>query len=196
MNDSKTNNLHFGIAEHGKICALQGDHVNALMHYREAINLSVKNQAPEVVFRHYLECSLESLEHMGAYSELIDYCNRAIDHYRCHPPQNLLAYFDLASIHQRHGVVLLKQGKCAQATRELEIACEVAKSGDVRLTLAETLLRWLKARLAISADRIHAEQVRFGYFSVRKKTVNSMRAVSISTPTAKGSSLSVLLRGE
>ena len=62
--------LHHAIAERGKALALAGDHVDAMMHYREAMTLAVSGKAPEVVFRHYMDCSLGSLERMGEFGEV------------------------------------------------------------------------------------------------------------------------------
>ncbi len=171
--------LHGGIAEYGKVCALRGDHVSALRHYREAMSMAVRQQAPEVVVRHYLECALESLEHMGAYGDVLAYCDRAIEHYRLHPPESALAHFDLASIHQRRGVVLLKQGDRDEAVRALDSACLTTRTVQAGLPLAETLLRWIRAQLTITADRIAAEQVRHHYCSVRPETVRPTRAVPL-----------------
>jgi len=171
--------LHVGVAEHGKVCALDGDHVTALMHYREAMSICVRLNAPAIVVRHYLECALESLEHMGAYDELLQYCDRAVAHYRQHPPENGLAQFDLASIHQRRGVALLKQGKRDDAARAFEEACLTAAAADAGVPLAETLLRWIKAQLTISSDRIAAEQRQHHYYSVRTDTVMRSRAVPL-----------------
>jgi tetratricopeptide (TPR) repeat protein len=196
MTADKPGSLHAGVAEHGKVCALRDDHVSALMHYREAMSMAVRQKAPEVVFRHYLECALESLEHMGAYRELLEYCDRAIEHYRLHPPESPLARFDLASIHQRRGVALLKQGERDAAARALEAALATARTAEARLTLAETLLRWLRAQLTVSVDRIGAEQVRHHYFSVRKETVIPSRAVPLPGRPPIRSSAIVSSRGE
>ena len=171
--------LHFGVAEHGKVCALRGDHVTALMHYREAMGMAARQQAPEVVLRHYLECALESLEHMEAYDELLTYCDRAVDHYREHPPQSPLAGFDLASIHQRRGVALLKQGHREEAARAFDTACAAAHSVEASLPLADTLRRWLRAQLTITPERLAAEQARHKYLSVRVDTVRPSRAVPL-----------------
>jgi len=171
--------LHAGVAEYGKVCALRGEHVVALMHYREAMAMAIRQSAPEVVPRHYLECALESLELMGAHAEVLAYCDRAIEHYREYPPESALARFDLASIHQRRGVALLKQGDRDAAVRALEAACGLARDAQADLPLAGTLLRWVTARLTIGADRLAAEQARHLYFAVRPETVKASRAVPL-----------------
>src|SRR5215212_2230092 len=94
--------LHLGIAEQGKVHALKGDHGSALTHYREAIRMAVSSGAPEVFFRHYMECTLESLERMGSLREVLEYCDRAIAHYAELMPnseeQRALIRADLVSI--------------------------------------------------------------------------------------------------
>jgi tetratricopeptide (TPR) repeat protein len=171
--------LHAGIAEYGKVCALRGDHVAALMHYREAMSVAIRQSAPDVIVRHYLECALESLEHMGAYAEVLAYCERALEHYRAQPPGSALGYFDVASIQQRRGVVLLKQGRRDEAAQAFNAACETARSANATLPLAETLLRWITAQLTITADRLASEQARHHYCSVRADTVRPARAVPL-----------------
>jgi len=168
MTAAGADTLHAAVAEHGKICALDGDHVAALMHYREAMSMGVRQNAPAIVMRHYLECALESLEHMGAYDELLQYCDRAVEHYRLHPPEHGLAQFDLATIHQRRGVALLKQGKRDEAARAFAVACAAAAAAEARLPLAEVLRRWIEAQLTITPDRLAAEQQRHRYYSVRR----------------------------
>jgi hypothetical protein len=165
--------LHINVAERGKVCALGGDHVTALMHYREAMAMAIREQSPPVLVRHYLECALESLEHMGAYSEVLKYCERAIEHYQQNPPEGPLPQLDLASIHQRQGIVLLKQGDREGATRTFDVACNLARAAGAHLPLADTLLRWLRAQLTITADRIASEQERHHYYSVRPSTVKT-----------------------
>jgi hypothetical protein len=177
MSAGGTDSLHAGVAEYGKVCALRGDHVLALMHYREAMAIAFRHGAPPVVTRHYLECALESLEHMGAYGEVLAYCDQAIEHYRAHPPESALAQFDLASIHQRRGVVLLKHGDRDEAARALDAACAAARTAQAVLPLADTLLRWIRAQLTITPSRLAAEQVRHRYCSVRPDTVRPARAV-------------------
>jgi tetratricopeptide (TPR) repeat protein len=187
--------LHAGVAEHGKVCALRGEHVAALVHYRQAMSMAIGRQAPEVVVRHYLECALESLEHMGAYDEVLAYCDRAIEHYRLHPPESALARVDLASIYQRRGVALLKRGDLDEAARSLEVASATARTAPAALPLSDTLLRWLTAKLTISAERIAGEQARHRYFSVRPENVRPSRAVPL--PGAlKGPSSVVAIVGD
>lgn len=167
---------HLQIAEAGKRAALRGDHRAALGHYRDAMRLAVTTGAPEVFFRHYLEATLESLELSEAFDEVLAYCDRAIAHYATHPPGHALAELDLASIHQRRGVVLLKRGgpgaaPPSGATLALEHAVAGAARIGARLELSERLLDWIRRGLAATRQRILAEQRRLHYFSVRPDTV-------------------------
>lgn len=193
MSTAHEQSLHSGIAEQGKLNALRGNHVEALRHYREAMSMAVRARAPEVVFRHYLECSLESLEHLGAYAELLDYCDKAIAHYALRPPESPVAELDLATIHQRRGVALLKLGQRPAASLALTTAIAGAKSCAAQLPLAEQLLRWLKGELTVAKDRLLAEQHRHRYFSVRKDTVKPERAVPL--PASLRASAPTLARG-
>lgn len=171
--------LHHGIAEQGKLYSLEGDHLKALAYYREAMRLAVANRAPEVFFRHYLECSLESLELLGHLDDVLAYCQRAIDHYNENPPKNALARRDLASIHLRHGLVLLKAGDKEESRRSLERARQLSGDKPGTLPLGNAVLGWLRVGLHITPDRITAEQHRQGYFSVRRETVRPDKAIRL-----------------
>ncbi|WP_437293987.1 peptidylprolyl isomerase [Sorangium sp. So ce426] len=162
---------HLTIAEAGKQAALRQDYPTALRHYREAMRLAVSSGAPEVFFRHYLEATMESLELMGAHDSVLDYCERAIEHYRSHPPAHPVAWLDLASVHQRKAAVLLKLGETGPARSALELAVATAARAPAKLPLSERLLDWLKRGLTISAERVLDEQRRLRYFSVRRDTV-------------------------
>lgn len=168
--------VHVGLTEQGKLHALAGDHRAALAHYREAMALAVRAGEPEVFFRHNLECSLESLELMAAYDEVLAYCDRALDLYRERPPAHDVAVRDLAHVHQRRGVVLLKRGDREAARVALGEAVALQPGG---MPLSVALLRWLAANLHLDAARILAEQHRHQYFSVRRDTVAPARAISL-----------------
>lgn len=166
---------HLLLAEEGKRAALSGDHRTALGRYRDAMRLAVESKAPEVFFRHYLEATLESLELMEAYENVLEYCDRAIQHYAAHPPAHAVATLDLASIHQRRAMVLLKTNQPERAVKDLDTALELAKSIGARLALAEVVRGWLRRPCAIPKHRLLAEQRRHHYFSVRPETVRAHR---------------------
>lgn len=170
--------LHLGIAEQGKLLALDGQHTLALAYYREAMRRAVDEKAPDVFFRHYMECALETLEHMGAFEDLLAYCDKAIAHY-AEQPESEIALFDLATIHQRRGLVLLKAGRAEEARQALDLALETARATDRSLPLAATVSRWLAGQLAVSPERIFQEQKRREYFTVRADNVEPRRAVKL-----------------
>lgn len=169
--------LHMGLAEQGKLHALRGDHEQALRHYREAMRLAVANEAPEVCFRHYMQCSIESLERMGAHEAVLAYCERVRVHYRAHPPPHELARKDWGTALEREGVVLARLGRRDDALASLREAKRVAT--PARLPLTEVLLRWLAAGMQFSAARLDAELDRHGYWSVGSATVQPARAIAL-----------------
>lgn len=169
--------LHLGIAEQGKLFALKGDHGEALRHYREALRMAMSQGSPEVFFRHYTQCVLESLEHTGAWGEILAFCERAEAHYADNPPQHELARLDLASHRERRGVVLAKAGRTDEARAALEAA--VAGAEADWLPVGRKVLQWLQRGLTIDARRIGAEQQRHAWFIVRKDAVDPARAVRL-----------------
>ncbi len=171
-----TRRLHVGLTEQGKLHALAGEHRLALAHYREAMAVAVRAGEPEVFFRHSLECALESLELLGAYDEVLVYCDRAIAHYRKQPPAHAVATRDLAHVHQRRALVLLKRGE-REAAREDLAACLRLQPGS--MPLASTLQRWVAGGLHFDPARIVAEQHRHQAFCVRRDTVAPERAIPL-----------------
>lgn len=171
--------LHMGIAEQGKVYSLAGKHALALTYYRQAMHMAVRAQDPEVFFRHYLECIMESLEHMGAYPEVLEYCAKAIEFYAEHPPPNPLALQDLAHVYERQGAVLLKQGEKDKAAQAFEQGVALLKGTGPTPPLIQTLLRWIKTGMHIDPHRVLAEQKRTRYFSVRSDTVDPKRTVKL-----------------
>jgi tetratricopeptide (TPR) repeat protein len=171
--------LHMGIAEQGKLYALEGNHARALHYYRTAMQLTVQAGDPEIFFRHYLECVMESLEQTGSLADVLAYCDKAIALYAERPPPNPVAVADLASIHQRRGVILLKLGEVAEARAAFRNALAVAQGAGRALALAQTLQRWLDAGFHVDPARVLAEQKRTEYFSVRRDTVAPQRAVRL-----------------
>jgi len=171
--------LHLGVAEKGKSHAVDGEHVLALTYYREAMRMAVHAKEPEIYFRHYLECTLESLELMRSYGEVLEYCDRALAHYEEHPPEHPLARRDLASIHERRGAVLIKSGETAAAREALRRAVDLARQDGGTLPLADKLLGWAARGLRVEAARVTSEQQRHGYFAVRPDTVDRGRAIAL-----------------
>lgn len=172
-----------GIAEQGKLYALQGNHKMALQYYRVAMQMTVQASDPEVFFRHYLECVIESLEQTESYPEVLEYCDRVLHHYQQNPPPNPMAVMDLAHIYQRKGINLFKSGDrdaAIQALQEaMKIAGTVGKVTSKTMPLTQMLLHWLRSNLHVDKQRLLSEQHRQQYFSVRKDSVDPTLAVKL-----------------
>ena len=180
LGDMACSRLHMGIAERGKSHAVEGNHTKALQYYRVAMRIAVAAKEPEIFFRHYLECVMESLELMGAYDEVLAYCDKAIALYTETPPPNVMATMDLASIHLRRGAILLKQNEREEAKSSLQAAREIARSIGGTVALAGVPLRWAQVGYAIEPARVLAEQKRSGYFLIRKDMIDASRAIELS----------------
>ncbi len=176
---------HLGIAERGKVYAVAGDHAQALRHYREAMRMAVSREAPEVFFRHYLECTIESLELMGSHGEVHDYCRRAIPLHDARLRDAVdedaaeLARRDLATTWQRLGVNLLAAGQRTEARSALESAVALVDADVGPLKLARVLLGWLRGGLHVRREDVLAQQRRHGYFTVREETIDHGRVIDL-----------------
>lgn len=169
--------LHARVAEQGKVLALEGEHAEALRHYREALRLATRDGAPELVLRHYAWCVLESLERSEAFEDVLAFCERVEAHYAQRTPDSELARLDLASHRERQGLALLKLERTAQARERLESA--VALAGPGRLPLSERVLSWLRGGLHVDARRLVLEQERHRYWSVRPGAVDPSIALPL-----------------
>lgn len=171
---AEAHGYHLGIAEAGKCFALKGDHREALRHYREAIRLAVSSSAPEVFFRHYCQCVLESLELTGQFQEVIEYCAKADAYYEQIGTQRQLHGKDHASILERQGLVHAKQGEREAALHCLEKARLLA--GADKLALTEQVYGWLRRGMVPDVARLTAAQRKHQYFTVRAEQVDARRA--------------------
>lgn len=178
-----THDIHFGIAEAGKAAAIRGDHVEALRHYREALRLANAAKAPEVFFRHYTQCVLESLELTGAYNEVIEFCENAAGHYATAGTTADLHARDHGSILERLGVVLLKSGDVEAGKDALSRAIAIAGKGA--LPLAETVHGWLIRGMAPDLRRLSDQQKKHKYFTVRADQIDEARARPLPKPQKK-----------
>lgn len=172
---NEPHSLHMGIAEQGKLLALKHNHGEALRHYREAIRLAISIKAPEVFFRHYTQCVLESLELTGSYREVIEFCEKADNHYQTLDLSTQLVKKDWGSARERCGVNYWKAGDTALARERFEQALALSD----QLPLAVELLGWLRRGLSADANRIVALQKKHRYFVVRTDQVNSNIAIPI-----------------
>ncbi len=179
MSTSSPHELHLSIAETGKLFALKGQHSEALRHYREALRLAVSSKAPEVFFRHYTQCVLESLELTDAYAEIIQFCTDADAHYKSLNLKSSLHCRDHASVIERLGLVQLKSGMIDAARHTLERARDLTEDGVLPVT--EEVLGWLGRGFSIDTARILQSQRRHHYFVVRKEQVDGKRAKPLSS---------------
>jgi tetratricopeptide (TPR) repeat protein len=166
--------IHLSIAEAGKLHALKNNHKEALRHYREAMRLAVSSKAPEVFFRHYTQCVLESLELTESYAEVIQFCKDADKHYTQLKANSNLHRRDHGSILERLGIAQLKQGDQAAGKATLEQACQVAGEGTLPLT--QEVLGWLQRGFAVDKARLLQSQRRRHYFVVRSDNVDAKQA--------------------
>ena len=165
--------VHLGIAESGKTYALEGNHREALRHYREAIRVARQVKAPEVFFRHYTQCVLESLELSGSHSEVIGFCERA-DSFHASIDTGLAMHArDHGSILERLGINRLRAGDRDGATEALSAALE--RTGGSGLPLAAAVLRMLQRGMTPDARRLLELQRRHHYFVVRQGYVDDAR---------------------
>lgn len=175
--------FHMGLAEQGKVLALSGDHAMALVYYREAMRLAIAKEAPEVFFRHYLECMLESMERSGGHEVVLSYCTRALEHHRTLRPTDQdtkrFAAMDKASTFQRQGVNLLRKGEKDEARESFRQATQHARASGLDLPLATTVYGWLARGFQVDVRRLEAELERTQYWSVRRDTVQPERAVAL-----------------
>lgn len=169
--------LHLGIAEQGKILALKGNHKAALQHYREALRLAVSGHSPEVFFRHYTQCVMESLELSGELDSVLRYCDQAEQHYQRLNASLPLVRRDRAENLQRRGCVLLRQQQIGQAMTSLEQAQQLADPDP--LPLARELTQWHKRGLTVGSRQLQDAQQRYQYFIVRKTLVDPARAIPL-----------------
>ncbi len=177
-NVSASHKIHLEIAETGKLLALKGKHTEALRYYRDALRLAVSSKAPEVFFRHYTQCVLESLELTGAYDEIISFCTDADAHYVSLNLSVGIHKRDHGSLLERLGLVYLKSGNAEAGQTALQKAQDIAGKGALPIT--EEILGWLKRGFTVNVARILSSQRKHKYFVVRPGQVDRKRARPIS----------------
>lgn len=169
--------LHIGIAEAGKMRALEGDHTDALRHYREALRLAQAARAPEVFFRHYTQCVLESLERTGAHGEVIAFCEQALAHYDTQGATLAVHRRDKAALLERLALNRIKDGQSTDAQATLDAALNMTAAGD--LPVARTVRDWLRRGMRPDPRRITELQAKHGYYAVTADRVEPDRAIAL-----------------
>lgn len=162
--------LHIRIAEKGKMYSLDGNHKEALRHYKEAIKMMQETKDSEIFFQHYSQCVMESLELSGSYDEVISFCERYIDF--------LDQKNDTSAIIKKHyATILEKQAIQYLHKEEKETSLELLKEaqghvGNGKQPITDQLLNWLQRGFMISKQQLAALQKKHQYFIVRPDCVN------------------------
>ena len=162
--------VHYGIAERGKMHSLEGNHKEALRHYREALQMTKRDGSSDVFFQHYTQCVMESLERSGAHDEVISYCEKARD---------FLEGQEVITPHIKKSIATLMERQAVQHLyrEEREDAVDLLKGvqqlvGRRSLPLSDDLLNWAQRGYQINKQQIEGVQKRHKYFVVRKENVN------------------------
>ena len=169
--------LHLGIAEQGKILALDGNHKEALRHYREAIRLTVQHKSPDVFFQHYTQCVMESLELSGAHGEVIDYCKKMQDFLAKQDATNPMVNQGIASALEKEAIQHLLRQEPTEALPLLQQAQK--RGGRGKLPLADQLLNWVQRGYTVDPRQVKDAQKRHQYFIVRRDKVDPARAITL-----------------
>lgn len=179
MTTSTAINLHFGVAEKGKIFALQGNHKEALRHYKEALRMCQGLENSDIFFQHYSLCAMESLELMESYQEVIDFCEKTLDFLDSKEKidNNPIIEKYIASIIERKGIQYLLLNEKDEA---IDAFKDVQKRIDKRLMpLTAELLNWTQRGFTITIKQVREMQKKHHYFTVRKENVNENIAVEL-----------------
>ncbi|MDA3904799.1 MAG: tetratricopeptide repeat protein [Bacteroidales bacterium] len=179
MEQKETINIHYGVAENGKLLATQGNHKEALMHYREALRMCQNQPGADIFFQHYSLCAMESLELMGAYTEVIEFCNKCINFLdsKTGLKNNQVFLKFKASLYERKGIQYMY---LQQNNNAIECFKEAQSSIEKKyLPLCVDLMNWLMRGYSISNKQINDLQKKHSYFTVRKDNINKQITVEI-----------------
>lgn len=179
MSTAGTINLHYGVAEKGKLFALQGNHKEALRHYKEALRMCQNEPAADVFFQHYSLCAMESLELMGSHNEVIDFCDKCLDFLASKENFKDNPVFEkyLASIMERKGIQYLFLGEKEEAVDVFRAIRQ--RVGKTLMPLTNDLLNWAQRGYTITPAQIRDLEKKHKYFTVRKETINEKIAVEL-----------------
>ena len=177
----KNKTLHLGIAEKGKILTLDGNYPLALHYFREAIRLCSEGEGADVFFQHYSQCVMEVLEHMSAYDEVLDYCDKVVHHLDV-KVQSDFSNKLLASTLERAGIQCLYLGDVDSARVYFDSAQK--RIGKGRLPITDRLLFWLIRGYAITKKQIVDLQKKNGYFVIDKSKLRPDIAIDLPSHNA------------
>jgi tetratricopeptide (TPR) repeat protein len=169
---------HVGIAEQGKLFALDGDFDSALVYFRKAIEIALQSEESEVFMRHYVECLLESLELSGDLNPVLEYCNSVLLSLEERRQNGFQVKSEQWSeILQKKGIILLKMGRREDGLECLKKAVELMGNLGREWPLSQALLFMARSGLSLDHSRILAEQKRLNYFVVRAENVDRRIAI-------------------
>lgn len=179
MTSTGSMNLHFGVAEKGKVFALQGNHKEALRHYKEALRMCQSLPNADLFFQHYSLCAMESLELMGSYNEVIGFCDRCLEFLESKEKLEGNPVFEkyFASILERKGIQHLLLDEKQDAVEIFKVVQE--RVGKSQMPVTNELLNWALRGYSITPAQIRDVQKKHKYFSVRKENVNEKIAVEL-----------------
>lgn len=179
MTGSGNINLHYSIAEKGKVLALQGNHKEALRHYKEALRMCQALPNADLFFQHYSLCAMESLEQMGAYNEVIEFCDKCLDFLESKETLKDNPVFEkyVASILERQGIQFLLLDEKQEAIAVFKSVQE--RVGKTMMPLTNDLLNWALRGYSITPAQIRDLQKKHKYFTVRKENVNEKIAIEL-----------------
>jgi tetratricopeptide (TPR) repeat protein len=179
MSSTGNINLHYSIAEQGKVLALQGNHKEALRHYKEALRMCQTLPNADLFFQHYSLCAMESLEMMGSYTEVIDFCDKCLEFLESKEglQDNPVFKKYFASILERQAVQLLLLEEKQDAIEALKAVQE--RAGKTMMPLTNALLNWALRGYTITPAQIRDLQKKHRYFTVRKENVNEKIAIEL-----------------
>lgn len=175
--DQQSAALHLGIAEQGKVHALEGNHKEALRHYREALRMAMEQKAGDVFFQHYTQCVMESLELTGAHEEVIAYCNKMHAFLDGQPQEVAAVKQNKAAVLEREAIQYLYQEESQMAKDCLSEAQRIMGRGKQSLT--DQLLGWVSRGFKISQRQLKQAQQHSRYFIVRADKVDPSRAIAL-----------------
>ncbi len=169
--------MHFRIVEQGKIHALEGNHSEALRHYREGIRMCETEIGADFFFQHYGQCAMESLELMGAHQEVISFCEKTLAFLDDKKEQSdyLKKYY--ANIAERAAIQFLFLEDKAEAIHHFNEVKQLI--GLKKQPLTAQLLTWAQRGYTITKKQLTDTQKRFGYFIVRKENIKPEIAVQL-----------------
>jgi len=171
--------LHLGIAEKGKMNAVQGNHKEALRHYREAIKMTQGQEMGEMFFQHYMQCTLESLELMGDYDAVLNYCMKLMELLDSKEKSEFISKNKIETWQRMAFQYLHKDNPETAKEYLMKI---VKEAGNGKLKMAEILLNWINRKYKITKKQILDLQNENHYFIVNKN--NLKPEIAIELPSA------------